>query len=137
MGMMSGTSADGIDAAIVPASPARRRPTTPSWKRIITSGSRPNVREQILRLANGGPTTTAEVSRLDFVLGEEFARAAIATLASFQNPPQRNFSHRLSRPDHFSPGLSRTAYRCLAGRFRLANWRARRHRRTHRCTGYG
>ncbi len=34
----------------------------------------------ILRLANGGPTTTAEISELNFLLGEEFARAAIARL---------------------------------------------------------
>jgi anhydro-N-acetylmuramic acid kinase len=33
-------------------------------------------------LANGGTTTTAEISRLDFVLGEEFARAAIAASQS-------------------------------------------------------
>jgi anhydro-N-acetylmuramic acid kinase len=78
MGMMSGTSADGIDAAIVRLSGA-----PPALNAQIDAhhhvGFAPNVREQILRLANGGATTTAEVSRLDFVLGEEFARAAIAT----------------------------------------------------------
>jgi anhydro-N-acetylmuramic acid kinase len=78
MGMMSGTSADGIDAAIVRLSGA-----PPALNAKLEAhhhvGFAPNVRAQVLRLANGGATTTAEVSRLDFVLGEEFARAAIAT----------------------------------------------------------
>jgi anhydro-N-acetylmuramic acid kinase len=78
MGMMSGTSADGIDAAIVRLSGA-----PPALNAKLEAhhhvGFAANVRDQILRLANGGATSTAEVSRLDFVLGEEFARAAIAT----------------------------------------------------------
>jgi anhydro-N-acetylmuramic acid kinase len=77
MGMMSGTSADGIEAAIVRISGA-----PPEILAKVESHHHvpfgPHVREQILRLANGGATTTAEISRLDFVLGEEFARAAIA-----------------------------------------------------------
>jgi anhydro-N-acetylmuramic acid kinase len=81
MGMMSGTSADGIDAAIVRLS---GEPPALSAKleahHHISFGK--NIREQILRLANGGATTTAEISRLDFVLGEEFARAAIAASQS-------------------------------------------------------
>ncbi len=77
MGMMSGTSADGIEAAIVRISGA-----PPEILAKVESHHHvpfgPHVREQILHLANGGATTTAEISRLDFVLGEEFARAAIA-----------------------------------------------------------
>jgi len=81
MGMMSGTSADGIEAAIVRISGA-----PPAILAKVESHHHvpfgPHVREQILRLANGGTTTTAEISRLDFVLGEEFARAAIAASQS-------------------------------------------------------
>ena len=81
MGMMSGTSADGIEAAIVRISGA-----PPAILAKVESHHHvpfgPHVREQILRLANGGATTTAEISRLDFVLGEEFARAAIAASQS-------------------------------------------------------
>src|SRR6202142_1321803 len=77
LGMMSGTSADGIDTAIVRISGA-----PPSLEAKFEAHHHvtftPLVRESILRLANGSPTTTAEISRLDFVLGEEFARAAIA-----------------------------------------------------------
>ncbi len=76
MGMMSGTSADGIEAAIVriSGSPPAILAKLESHHHVPFG---PQVREQILRLANGGATTTAEISRLDFVIGEEFARAAI------------------------------------------------------------
>lgn len=77
MGMMSGTSADGIDAAIVRICGAPPKIVAKLVSHHHVS-FRAHVREQVLRLANGGATTTAELSRLDFVLGEEFARAAIA-----------------------------------------------------------
>jgi len=76
LGMMSGTSADGIDAALVnvtgapPSLVARfeghHRTPFPDY-----------IRERILRLANGQETTTAEISELNFLLGEAFAKAAI------------------------------------------------------------
>lgn len=77
MGMMSGTSADGIETAIVRISGAPPGLFAKlEFHHHVSFGLQ--VREQILRLANGGATTTAEISRLDFVLGEEFARAAVA-----------------------------------------------------------
>jgi len=78
MGMMSGTSADGIDVALARisgAAPAIGAKFEGHYH-VRFPG---RVREAILRLANGGPTTTAEISQLNFVLGEEFERAAIAT----------------------------------------------------------
>ncbi len=39
-----------------------------------------------MRLANGAPTTTAEISQLNFLLGEEFARAAIAACKKWRVP---------------------------------------------------
>lgn len=77
LGMMSGTSADGIDTAIVRLSGEPPKLAAKLEFHYHVSFAK-NMREQILRLANGGATTTAEISRLDFVLGEEFARAAIA-----------------------------------------------------------
>jgi len=77
LGLMSGTSADGIDVAearISGASPAVGAKFEGHYH-VRFPG---RVREAILRLANGGPTTTAEISQLNFVLGEEFERAAIA-----------------------------------------------------------
>jgi anhydro-N-acetylmuramic acid kinase len=77
LGMMSGTSADGIDVALVRVSGA-----APSLS-IKFDGHHhvrfpARVRAAILRLANGGATSTAEISQLNFLLGEEFAAAALA-----------------------------------------------------------
>jgi len=77
MGMMSGTSADGIDVALarISGAPPAIGAKFEGHYHVRFPG---RVREAILRLANGGPTTTAEISQLNFVLGEEFERAAIA-----------------------------------------------------------
>jgi anhydro-N-acetylmuramic acid kinase len=77
IGMMSGTSADGIDVALARLSGA---PPSISAKleRHHHVSFPARLRDDILRLANGAPTTTEEISRLNFILGEEFARAALA-----------------------------------------------------------
>ena len=85
IGMMSGTSVDGIDVALARLSGA---PPSISAKleRYHHVSFPARAREHILRLANGGPATTEEVSRLNFVLGEEFARAAIAACRQWRVP---------------------------------------------------
>jgi len=77
LGMMSGTSADGIDVALVQLSGAPPD-VSAEFQAYHHVPFRPSVRETVLRLANGAPTTTAEISELNFILGEELARAAIA-----------------------------------------------------------
>ena len=76
IGMMSGTSADGIDAALVDISGA-----APSiFAKFLAhhhAAFRAPLRAAILKIANGA-TTTAEISQLNFLLGEEFAVAAVA-----------------------------------------------------------
>jgi anhydro-N-acetylmuramic acid kinase len=85
IGMMSGTSADGIDAALV-----RLEGAPPSLKMKFVAHHRTEfrapLRAAILRLANGDATTTAEISQLNFALGEEFARAAIAACEHWRIP---------------------------------------------------
>src|SRR5271154_2647284 len=85
LGMMSGTSADGIDVAFV------RISGTPPSLSIKFEGHHhvrfpARVRGAILRLANGGTTTTAEISQLNFLLGEEFAAAAVAACRRWRVP---------------------------------------------------
>jgi anhydro-N-acetylmuramic acid kinase len=76
LGMMSGTSADGIDVAL--AGISGKPPTLSArFERHHHTPFREHVREATLRLANGGASTTADLSDLNFMLGEEFARAAI------------------------------------------------------------
>jgi anhydro-N-acetylmuramic acid kinase len=85
VGMMSGTSADGIDVALVRISGAPPAIAAKFEGHYHVRFPAP-VREAILRLANGAPTTTAEISQLNFLLGEEFARAAIAACKKWRVP---------------------------------------------------
>jgi anhydro-N-acetylmuramic acid kinase len=77
LGMMSGTSADGIDVALARISGAAPRLSAKLVAHHHLSFAA-SVRQSILNLSNGGSTSTGEISRLNFLLGEEFARAAIA-----------------------------------------------------------
>jgi anhydro-N-acetylmuramic acid kinase len=85
LGMMSGTSADGIDVALVRISGA---PAAISAKleRHHHAPMPARMRAAILRLANGAPTTAGKISELNFQLGEEFARAAIAACRRWRVP---------------------------------------------------
>ena len=65
LGMMSGTSADGIDVALVRISGAPPD-VLAEFEAHHHVSFRPSVRETVLRLANGAPTTTAEISELEF-----------------------------------------------------------------------
>ena len=82
LGLMSGTSADGIDVALVRISARQQRNRSggpalaAELEDFVALPFPPAVRSAILRLANGGATTTAEVSQLNFLLGELFAGAA-------------------------------------------------------------
>lgn len=73
IGLMSGTSADGVDAALVEIGAEGDRPAV----RLIaheTVPYPPGLRERILALASGG--STEEVCHLNAYLGELFAEAA-------------------------------------------------------------
>jgi anhydro-N-acetylmuramic acid kinase len=85
LGMMSGTSADGIDVALANISGAPPRLSAKPEGHYHAPFPK-LVREAILRLANGGPTTASEISQLNFLLGEEFASAAIAACAKWRIP---------------------------------------------------
>jgi anhydro-N-acetylmuramic acid kinase len=88
IGMMSGTSADGIDVALARISGAPPAIAAKfEGQHHVRFPAR--VRDAILRLANGAPTTTAEISQLNFLLGEEFARAAIAACRNWRVAPRQ------------------------------------------------
>jgi len=75
LGLMSGTSADGIDVALarISGAPPRLKTTLENSTAIPFPRA---VRSAVLRLANGAPTSTEELSQLNFLLGELFAEAA-------------------------------------------------------------
>jgi anhydro-N-acetylmuramic acid kinase len=83
--MMSGTSADGIDAALVRVSGAPPH-LSAELEGHFHVPFPPYLRERILRLANGAATSTAEISELNFLLGEELGRAAIAACKKWRVP---------------------------------------------------
>jgi anhydro-N-acetylmuramic acid kinase len=88
LGLMSGTSADGIDVALarISDSPANPRAELLAFADFPYP---PKVREAVLRLANGGATTTREISQLNFRLGQLFAEAALRACKKFRVPPTR------------------------------------------------
>ena len=88
LGLMSGTSADGIDVALVriAGSPPK---IAAKLENFLTLPFPPAVRAAVLRLAEGQPTTTGEISQLNFLLGELFARAALGACRRFRVPTQQ------------------------------------------------
>jgi anhydro-N-acetylmuramic acid kinase len=76
-GVMSGTSADGVDVAICRVGPGRAEHDLPRVKLIGHLGmAYPKaVRAAILRVMEGEPLTAAQMSRLNWRLGEIYAGA--------------------------------------------------------------
>ena len=78
-GVMSGTSADGIDVAIVRIAPSKGRP---KLTLIAHEGFRypAALRKAVLAAMNARSTTTAELARLNWRLGIAYADAVKATV---------------------------------------------------------
>ena len=84
LGIMSGTSADGIDIALV-----RFAGRKSSLENFAAFPFPVGIQKEILKLAEGRPVTTGEISALNFRLGETFARAALAACKRFLVPAAR------------------------------------------------
>jgi anhydro-N-acetylmuramic acid kinase len=83
MGMMSGTSADGIDVALaeLKGAPPRLRSKLLRY----TSRRMPGLlRTEVLRIAEGAACTAGEISQLNFRLGMAFADAAVSACREFR-----------------------------------------------------
>ena len=82
-GVMSGTSADGVDVAL-----CRIAPGTTDSPRIkflgLSSFPYPKaVRAELLRIMGGAPTTAADMSRLNWRLGQIYAQCVEKTATKF------------------------------------------------------
>lgn len=76
IGLMSGTSADGVDAAVVEAAPG-----SPSTFKLLSHTLLPHadgLREEILACVRPEQGTVDRICALNFELGEAFAQAALA-----------------------------------------------------------
>jgi anhydro-N-acetylmuramic acid kinase len=85
VGLMSGTSADGIDAVVARIAGTGRSLRARVVAHIHTPFS-PVLRQRILKVCLHG--TVAEICELNFVLGEHFARAALAAIRKARLRPQ-------------------------------------------------
>jgi anhydro-N-acetylmuramic acid kinase len=88
LGMMSGTSADGIDVALARISGA---PPNLNAKLLGHTSVKfpPALRKEILRVAEQHSITAGALSQLNFRLGGLFAGAAIAACRHFRVPPSK------------------------------------------------
>ncbi len=84
LGIMSGTSADGIDVALVRVAGRKA-----SLENFAAFPFPRGVQKAVLKLGEGRPVTTGEISQLNFLLGEIFASAALAACRKFRVAPAR------------------------------------------------
>jgi anhydro-N-acetylmuramic acid kinase len=87
LGLMSGTSADGIDVALVRIPPEPPGAHGARLQNFTTVPFPPDVRAAMLRLGEGAGTTTQELSRLNVRLGQVFADAALRACRNFRITP--------------------------------------------------
>lgn len=86
IGIMSGTSADGIDVALARVSGAPPRLDA----KLLGHAARKfpgSLRKETLRVAEQQPISAGELSRLNFRLGEAFAEAALAACKTLRVSP--------------------------------------------------
>jgi anhydro-N-acetylmuramic acid kinase len=88
VGLISGTSMDGIDAALVRISGPATQPRIEllAFETLAYSAS---VRQKVLRVATGEPVTAGGISQLNFLLGELFADAALSVCHKAKVSPSR------------------------------------------------
>jgi anhydro-N-acetylmuramic acid kinase len=84
LGLMSGTSADGIDIALARISPSNR-----GLLNHTSIPFPPQLRKEILRVAEQQPISAGALSQLNFRLGETFAEAALTACRRFRIAPKR------------------------------------------------
>src|SRR5919109_4974195 len=88
LGLMSGTSADGIDVAL-----ARISGAPPHLNVKLLSHTSfdfpPALRKEILRVAEQQPISAGELSQLNFRLGHIYADAVLAASRRFKVAPSR------------------------------------------------
>ncbi len=89
-GIMSGTSADGVDVAICRIAPATQPGGTPRLKLLAHRAFpyAPEVRAAVLGAMNAAQTSTADLARLSWRLGEVYAEAVAETVARTGLQPQ-------------------------------------------------
>jgi anhydro-N-acetylmuramic acid kinase len=86
-GVMSGTSADGIDVALVKISPASGRPKLKLLAHHAVAYPK-TLRNAVLAAMNAERTSTAELARLNWRLGIAYAEAVVAAVDKYSIHPE-------------------------------------------------
>ncbi len=88
VGLISGTSMDGVDAALVRVAGSPDRPRVRLLAALTVPYPR-RLRRRLLAIASGGSTSAGEISQLNFLLGEVFAAAAVQVCRRARVAPAR------------------------------------------------
>ena len=88
LGLMSGTSADGIDVALARISGAPPRLNAKLLNH-TSINLPPQLRKEILRVAEQQAISASQLSQLNFRLGEVFAEAALTACRRFRVSPKK------------------------------------------------
>ena len=88
LGLMSGTSADAVDVVLASISGAPPRLNAKLLNH-TSINFLPQLRKEILRVAEQQPISAANLSQLNFRLGEVFAEAALAACRRFRVSPKK------------------------------------------------
>src|SRR5229473_1588081 len=88
LGLMSGTSADAIDVALARISGAQPRLNAKLLNHTAINFP-PQLRKEILRVAEQQPISAGQLSQLNFRLGETFAEAALIACRRFRVSPKK------------------------------------------------
>ncbi len=88
VGLMSGTSMDGIDAALIEIRGAPERPRV-RLKSFGTIQYGRRLQRMLVNVASGSPSSANAISQLIFLLGELFAEAALAVCRRAKISPRK------------------------------------------------
>jgi anhydro-N-acetylmuramic acid kinase len=83
VGVMSGTSADGVNVALARVSGGGGSQLRGSLLAHTTLPFEPSVRKEVLRVAENGAITAGELSQLNFRLGQIFGEAVVVACKKF------------------------------------------------------
>ena len=90
LGLMSGTSVDGIDVALVRiAASITDNAAHARLEKFVTAPYPSAVRAEVLRIAEGARVSPGEISQLNFRLGRAFGEAALRACRKFRVNPRR------------------------------------------------
>ena len=83
IGLMSGTSVDGIDAALIHLTSPQQSPLQFQLLAHLTHPYPPEIRSNILQICSAAPLSIAELAHLDNAIAETFAQAALLVNQGF------------------------------------------------------